>query len=607
MASKPVVAEGRVTLPFGPDELWPYVSDTDRLDKAVGLPKAHFIRGEAGRDERDVGEYKLGGVSIAKWIENPFEWERPRKFAVEREYLSGPIRRFYGGTELLPAEAGSTTVHIFAEFEPRSPIFRPLLARFLAPASVQRGCQQYEAIGAFLAKNAAIPFPKLVQARTPANSERLRSLLKWTLDNGGAPEAAELIRRLLEDAPDEDVAGMRPLALAEAKGLEPQRALETFLRATVAGILEMRWEMLCPGCKGVKADAAHLSELQATAHCDACNLDFTANVDELIEARFYPARAIRDVDVGTYCVSGPGKTQHRLMQALLQPGETRSFRLAMYEGNFVLRSPQTRGLAELKVSSGSTQATFEGSFDSTSLVPDGAYLASGEVTFRLANGTSRRLTITLDDAHTTVGAATPSRLMTLPTFQSLFSAEALAPGVELHIRRVGLLFTDLAGSTALYERVGDARAFRLVTEHFAILRQAIEAAGGAVIKTIGDAIMAAFPDGRSGIEAALAIQRDILQLDPRDSGVDPSRLVKVGVHSGPCFAVTQNERLDYFGTAVNVAARAQHEARGGEIVLTQEAFAECAALLDGHTVERFSVELRGITGPVPLIRIPAAG
>ncbi|HEU0167451.1 MAG TPA: SRPBCC family protein, partial [Chloroflexota bacterium] len=203
MASKPVVAEGRVTLPYSPDELWPYVSDTDRLDKAVGLPEAHFVRGEAGKDEPDIGEYRVGGLTIAKWIENPFEWEKPRKFAVERDYTSGPIRRFYGGTELLPTRDGATTIRIFAEFEPRSPIFRPLLQRFLAPTSIQRGCKQYEAIGEFLAKKAAMPFPKLVQSRSPVNKERLKTLLGWTLNNGGDAEAVELIRRLLEEAPDE--------------------------------------------------------------------------------------------------------------------------------------------------------------------------------------------------------------------------------------------------------------------------------------------------------------------------------------------------------------------------------------------------------------------
>ncbi|MHB8618490.1 MAG: DUF5939 domain-containing protein [Chloroflexota bacterium] len=601
--SKPVIAEGRVTLAHTPEELWPYVADTDRLDKSVGLPPAQFQRGEAGRDEPDRGEYRLLGLPIARWIENPFEWEKPRRFTVVRDYTSGPIRRFRGGTELL-AEGNGTTLRVFVEFLPRNPVFGPAIKRFLAPISIQRTRRQFQLIGDFLDKRAAQPFPRLVQWRTPAKLDRVDTIVQRLRSEGAAPETVDLLRRLIAEAPDEDVAGMRPLYLADKNGLDQRQTLETFLRATVDGLVEMRWELLCPGCHGVKADGAHLTELRGTAHCEACNLDFDPSSDELIEARFYPAPTIRSVDVGTYCVSGPGKTQHRLLQGLLDPGETRAFQVEIEPGRYWLRSPQTRGLTEVTASSKPAGDALAATLESTSITPDRADLQPGKVTFRLANATARRLTVTLDEAHTPSGAATPSRLMTIPAFQSLFSAEALAPGVELHVSRVGLLFTDLSGSTALYERVGDARAFRLVTDHFAILRRAIEEAGGAVIKTIGDAVMAAFPDARSAVDGALRIQRYILDLDAKGL-VDPARLVKAGVHSGACFAVTQNERLDYFGTAVNVAARAQHEARGGEIVLTEEAAAESAGLLDDQHVEGFSVELRGITGPVPLLRILA--
>jgi class 3 adenylate cyclase len=198
--------------------------------------------------------------------------------------------------------------------------------------------------------------------------------------------------------------------------------------------------------------------------------------------------------------------------------------------------------------------------------------------------------------------------MTLPAFRELLSSEALAPGFELAIGRVGLLFTDLAGSTALYERIGDARAFRLVGEHFNLLRRPIEQAGGALVKTIGDAMMAAFPDGRSALRAGLQIQRVIRSLSTE--GVDdPSRLVKVGVNAGACFAVTLNDRLDYFGTAVNLAARAQHEARGGEVVSTAAALEEGRAELEqaGLRAAPFEVKLRGFSAPVRLYRIDVAG
>jgi class 3 adenylate cyclase len=215
--------------------------------------------------------------------------------------------------------------------------------------------------------------------------------------------------------------------------------------------------------------------------------------------------------------------------------------------------------------------------------------------------------VALGESWWEANGATPARLMLLPAFRSLLSTEALAPGFELAVGRVGLIFTDLAGSTALYDRIGDARAFALVGEHFNVLLQPIEAAGGAVVKTIGDAIMAAFPDGRSALSAGLNMQRAIRSLAGSDIP-DATHLLKVGVHVGACFAVTLNERLDYFGGVVNLAARAQNEARGGEVVLTQEVAEEAGTdlALCGGAVETFEVHLRGFGAPTKLVRIDAS-
>jgi class 3 adenylate cyclase len=128
-----------------------------------------------------------------------------------------------------------------------------------------------------------------------------------------------------------------------------------------------------------------------------------------------------------------------------------------------------------------------------------------------------------------------------------------------------------------------------------------------MVKTIGDAVMAAFPDGRSALRAALAMQRAVRGLDTAGLA-DPARLIKVGVHVGPCFAVTLNDRLDYFGTAVNLAARAQHEARGGEVVATEAAYAEGRAELEsaGVPAAPFEVQLRGFSAPMRLVRLDCA-
>ena len=109
--------------------------------------------------------------------------------------------------------------------------------------------------------------------------------------------------------------------------------------------------------------------------------------------------------------------------------------------------------------------------------------------------------------------ATGAIVGTMPEFRTLFSADVLAPGSGVRTKRLAFLFTDLAGSTAMYERIGEARAFRLVQEHFQILTEAVSAHNGAVVKTIGDAVMAVFPTGADALAAAVAIQRDIRALE----------------------------------------------------------------------------------------------
>jgi class 3 adenylate cyclase len=209
-------------------------------------------------------------------------------------------------------------------------------------------------------------------------------------------------------------------------------------------------------------------------------------------------------------------------------------------------------------------------------------------------------------------AATAALVGTLQEFRDLFASEVLAPGLQVAIQRLAFLFTDLAGSTALYQAVGQARAYRLVQDHFRILGSAIAGHRGALVKTIGDAVMATFPTSADAVAAALAMQREMGRLDTGglQGAVDTARLLKVGVHEGPCIAVGANERLDYFGTTINVAARIQHEGRGGEIVLSADVYAApgVADLVRdaGLTVEQSETHLRGVREPVRLYRVTGA-
>jgi len=220
-------------------------------------------------------------------------------------------------------------------------------------------------------------------------------------------------------------------------------------------------------------------------------------------------------------------------------------------------------------------------------------------------------TLVIEDRRWAQDALTAHEATTMQAFRDLFADAVLRPGDQVAIGRIAFLFTDIKGSTDLYNRVGDARAYGFVREHYAVLTRAVREHDGAVVKTIGDAVMAAFTDPLNALDAALAIRDDIALFNRRlaaeAGGDDVAILVKIGLHSGACIAVTLNDRFDYFGRTVNLAARLQGESAGGDIVLSailaaEHGVAERVATLDAQAE---TARVKGFAEPVALRRIPA--
>jgi class 3 adenylate cyclase len=209
-----------------------------------------------------------------------------------------------------------------------------------------------------------------------------------------------------------------------------------------------------------------------------------------------------------------------------------------------------------------------------------------------------------------LGPVSGQALLALPEFQKLFPREKLLPDESLEVARAAFVFTDLAGSTALYASRGDPRAFHLVRQHFHALFAAADQHGGTVVKNIGDAVMAAFQTPAEALAASLAMQAAVADLNHRlRLGPTEQLILKVGVHSGPCLNVTLNERLDYFGTTVNVAARVQGLAQGRDVVFTDAIYEAQAArplLLEAPT-ECWRTTLKGIDGEFQVYRAVTRG
>jgi class 3 adenylate cyclase len=382
----------------------------------------------------------------------------------------------------------------------------------------------------------------------------------------------------VEHLDDEEAARMRPYALARAWGAEPRAVLELFLWATRAQLLDFRWELLCPLCRGPGATAASLATLDRDVHCDSCGIDYSVAFDRSVELTFRPAAAIRDVDDRTYCVGGPHLTPHIVVQQLLGPRAERVVEPVLEPGSYRLRW-----------SNGSSE--------------DVVVAAGERPRLALRNTSGEEQLVVLERTAWRDDAATAAEVTALQMFRDLFSEEALRPGEPISVGSLAVLFTDLRDSTRFYREVGDAPAFGTVAAHLQVLRDAVAHEGGAVVKTMGDAIMAVFTRPAPALRSALGAQA-------RLANDTPPLVLKAGIHYGPAIAVTQNERLDYFGSSVNIAARLVALSSGEDVVVSAAVAAdpEVAELVEGGElhVAAMTAALKGFDEDLELVRVSAA-
>jgi len=197
-----------------------------------------------------------------------------------------------------------------------------------------------------------------------------------------------------------------------------------------------------------------------------------------------------------------------------------------------------------------------------------------------------------------------------PVFREIFGDDTLPLDQSLEIKSATILFTDITGSTAMYERLGDPRAYRLVRDHFDVVFRAISNQRGLPIKTIGDAVMGVFTTEAAAVEAAFQMSAALAESNvSRGDGIDI--VLKIGLHRGPVIVVTLNNRIDYFGHTVNIAARVQSVAKPQEVCLTSDVFeapgVKSTIRSRVSRVRRGPVALKGVEKPVNVYRIDTIG
>jgi class 3 adenylate cyclase len=589
-------------LKSSPEQIWPLIADTNRFNRDTRVPSVETLAsGPNLKNHRRRLRLSSFGIPI-EWEEQPFEWVRPKVFGVVRRYLRGPISELRVRVELTPGEnvgekADSSEAYRTKLIYEVWAIPKNLLGRLAIPIQIglisagnfARTIREYDALAnrgsVFANQSADIEFVPGGRDRLLALSERLAT----QIEDG---DIVALLVDHIENGDDFALARIRPYELA-GQWQKPRRdVLAACLSATRAGMLDLQWSLICPMCRGGGA-ANSLKEIASTVHCPSCNIDFTANFEQSVELTFQPNPAIREIDLELYCVGGPQVTPHIVAQQLLPAGANRAIDLAFEPGRYRLRTSSTPGWQHLRATNDAgdpltLRATSSGWLNDELPV-------ATQATINLENATDDEQLFILERTTWSDDAATAAEVTALQMFRDLFATEALRPGEQISVGTLTVLFTDLKNSTRMYREIGDATAFGHVMNHFDVLKQVIAEEDGALVKTIGDAVMAVFRQPVSAVKAMLHAQQRLAS--PTDGRQALS--LKAGIHTGPCIAVTLNDRLDYFGSTVNLAARLEGQSTGCDIVLSNVVYSDPAVrqfLGDPQSdfvASRFEIPLKG--------------
>jgi class 3 adenylate cyclase len=463
--------------------------------------------------------------------------------------------------------------------------------------------------------------------------EALFELLRQTAD----PAVVEALKTSVEKDPDRALNRINPLAYAKEHGLDEEETIGGFVHAARLGLFDMSWNMLCPGCGGVLEAGAALKTLNHTHYyCSLCAADYEPTLDQLVEVTFTVnprtrriaahdpdslpfAEYMRQIfwsssrDVPEDVESVIQKVTLDTME--LGPGEKAAMSLNLPKGFAIVFDPVTHSSLFLEVDGEETRER-----RNLSLVFADAHAHSG--TLKVQPGPARISYENKSARRTMPGVwvhskemdkltsthrpfLTATRLLSNQAFRDLYRSGTFDPEQRFKITSLTILFTDLRGSTALYDRIGDLAAFDLVRSHFGALLEAVSAEGGAVVKTIGDAVMATFPTPDRALRAAMRMREAMRKINEARASDDLA--LNIGLHSGPCLAVMLDDRQDYFGQTVNIASRVNELADPTAILATKPVIesSEVAKVLSeaSYRTTPRSSQLRGLSDEFDIFEV----
>lgn len=538
------------------DAVWPLVADTSRLNRALGTARMHF----EDRGNERWGRSVQGGVAH-EWREVPWNWVAGQSIESVRLYERGFMHVVYGVFTFEALGPERTRVNVYFGIVPRGWLGKVAI-NFGFP-SLQKDFtrvfseleQQYAAV-----KHAKLPAP----APAPASAEvtaRLSAVATRLKRDGLAPGLVDQLINWISTGDEQDLYRIQIRERAAAWGVDEYELLRVALHATREGVLEISWDLICPHCRGVAEEYDALGGLTSKGACKVCEIDFDSKTSESVEITFHVQQSVRAIEKRTYCSAEPATKDHIRVQYELAPGAELKVSPSLNPGSYRLRVHGHEQYGFLDVSDGGAAAY--------TWLPDTLERVTVNRTpaLTLRNSAAQPRRFILEACSWSDYALRPGQLFSLQEYRDLFSEDYLAADVQLAVGEQTILFTDIVGSTAMYAARGDPAAFVEVRRHFTEVFTVVARHRGAVVKTIGDAVMASFNDPVDAVKAA----HDIHAAFPPGRGETATKL-RISLNTGACIAVKLNTGIDYFGHTVNVAAKLQALAEAWQVAMSDATY-----------------------------------
>lgn len=508
------LSETRV-MNFAPSRIWPVLSDTATVNRKMGLAPMSFTTINGVRH----GQQKMLGMTI-RWTEAPWEWKQERWLKNTRVYSSGFFHKIEGYFEIKPIADEQCQVLVQFSVHHKYSLLVGLLNK-ATQGVIKKLLDEVE--------KGAAAYPPVLYTAGPL------SLEQWL-------SQAQAIER----------ARISPKLTAHATGSSWQDVLREALSPAMQGRLSLRFDAVCPHCRGAKKSVPRLTDLPERLACESCEIDFVIGTQESIEVSLRDNTLSPEQAGMDFCSAD---VTHKPTIAYQRLGGVWMDDLSLTPGVYALKRKGEARAITLLVDETAERRLLD--VDALWKDPSFAPLRlHPEVVLRSQMMKPADL-IMLEQLDRFRGTLIAAEVILHPEFEKLIPAESLATDFPMEMGRRALLFTDVVGSTELYYKIGDTAAFAKVRESFLLIGEVTNRHEGILVKTIGDATMFAFSSAEAALKAAIEIQQ-------ANRGRDMK--LRASLHYGPCLSVGTKDGQDFFGDTVNICAKFQSEAEAGQLV-----------------------------------------